>query len=197
MCKPISAWLKPSGEICHLPQTDEHEAIARVFKIRDDSIVREQRAIRIEFSWRDIATIGDLATWDLRVDEDTAPEWATPEVLAVARERMAAIAERMMVRENRGSLAGGAWIVLEGGRIEELIGGRIVAVQRGANLSGANLGGANLSGADLGGADLIGADLRWANLIGADLGGANLYASDPVPDGWVRDENGRLKKAAP
>jgi hypothetical protein len=227
MCKPISAWLKPDGEICHLWQTDEHEKIARVFKLRDDSFTREQRAIRIEYSWRDIATIDDLETWKLKVDEDTAPEWATLEVLDRAKAGMREIAERMMVRDNRGSVAGGAWIILDGGRIEELIDGRIVAAQndanlegahlngahlegahlygahlRGAHLNGANLEGAHLEGAHLYGAHLVGAYLNGANLVGAHLNGAHLegaylYESDSIPAGWSRDDDGRLQKVTP
>ncbi|KDB58419.1 pentapeptide repeat-containing protein [Bordetella bronchiseptica] len=47
-----------------------------------------------------------------------------------------------------------------------------------ANLGDANLGDANLRGADLGGANLRGADLGGANLRGADLRGANLRGAD-------------------
>ena len=43
------------------------------------------------------------------------------------------------------------------------------AVEKKANLSGADLIGANLSGAYLSFADLIGADLSFADLRGADL----------------------------
>ena len=48
------------------------------------------------------------------------------------------------------------------------------AVERDANLRGADLGGADLGGAYLGDANLRGADLGDANLRGADLGDADL-----------------------
>ena len=48
----------------------------------------------------------------------------------------------------------------------------------GAYLEGADLIGANLRDADLGDADLRGANLRDANLIGANLEGANLRDAD-------------------
>ena len=52
------------------------------------------------------------------------------------------------------------------------------AVERGANLGGANLKYANLTGANLEGAYLRGANLEEADLEGANLGGANLkYAN--------------------
>ena len=48
------------------------------------------------------------------------------------------------------------------------------AVEKKADLGGADLGGADLRGANLGGADLRGADLSGADLRGANLGGADL-----------------------
>ena len=68
-----------------------------------------------------------------------------------------------------------------------------------ANLSRADLSGANLSGADLSGADLSRANLSRANLSGANLSGANLYDCywpEDAPEGWKKDENGRLKRKA-
>jgi hypothetical protein len=64
----------------------------------------------------------------------------------------------------------------------------IEAIDRDANLSGANLRDVNLSGANLrdvnlSDADLSGANLRDANLSGADLSGANLR------DANLRDAN--------
>ena len=53
----------------------------------------------------------------------------------------------------------------------------IEAVNRGANLRGADLSGANLRGADLSDADLSGANLRDAYLSGAYLSGAGKIKS--------------------
>ena len=53
----------------------------------------------------------------------------------------------------------------------------IEAVNRGANLRGADLSGADLSGANLRGADLSGANLRDADLSGAYLSGAGKIKS--------------------
>ena len=58
-----------------------------------------------------------------------------------------------------------------------------MALESGANLSGANLSRADLSGANLSGANLSRADLSWANLSRADLSwadlsGANLSRAD-------------------
>ena len=54
----------------------------------------------------------------------------------------------------------------------------IEAVNRGANLRGADLSGANLRDAYLSGANLSDADLSGANLSDADLSGANLRGAD-------------------
>ena len=56
----------------------------------------------------------------------------------------------------------------------------IEAVNRGANLRGADLSGANLRGADLSGAYLSDADLSGANLRDADLSGAYLSGAGKI-----------------
>jgi hypothetical protein len=63
-----------------------------------------------------------------------------------------------------------------------------MALQAGADLSGADLRDANLSGADLSDANLSGADLSDANLSGADLSGADLSGAD-LRDADLRDAN--------
>jgi hypothetical protein len=63
----------------------------------------------------------------------------------------------------------------------------------GADLSRADLSGAYLSGADLSRAYLSGADLSRANLSGADLSGA--YRPNNPPGGWIVDDNGELVAA--
>ena len=56
----------------------------------------------------------------------------------------------------------------------------IEAVNRGANLRGADLSGANLRDADLSGANLSDADLSGANLRDADLSGAYLSGAGKI-----------------
>jgi hypothetical protein len=79
-----------------------------------------------------------------------------------------------------------------------------------ANLSGANLTAASLFHAIMDGADLTSANLSRANLTSANLSRANLTHADlrdaeltdarfpqemALPDGWIRSESGRLKRA--
>ena len=54
----------------------------------------------------------------------------------------------------------------------------IEAVEKCANLTGADLTGADLTGANLKGADRTGANLKGADLTGADLTGADLTGAD-------------------
>ena len=70
-----------------------------------------------------------------------------------------------------------------------------IALDNGADLTGANLTGADLQGANLGGADLQGANLTGAYLGGADLTDAIWPPTVTVPAGWKRDSrSGRLSQ---
>ena len=181
MCFHQAAWLKPNGDLCWCCETDDHEDLAAIFKIRDDSVYRDQRAVRVELKRpEDIADMGVLKKWTMIVDETTRPDWVTDDVVATAREKLEAIVERQFVRTDVGALAGGCWIVLDGGRISQLVGGRILAVQEKASLDWANLDGANLDG---------------ASLCGANLDGASLLTTDTIPAGWRRTKAGVLVRA--
>lgn len=67
---------------------------------------------------------------------------------------------------------------------------------RGADLSRSNLLGAHMEGADLRGANLWGVTLSPHDLEGANLLGA-IYKTGPLPEGWVRDAEGRLLPRCP
>jgi hypothetical protein len=175
MCFHQACWLLPNGDILWTPETDDHETLAAIFKIRDTQVFHDQRAVRVELKRpEDIVDFGDLKKWTMILDEPTRPDWVTDDMLAATREKLEAIVDRQFVRTNIGTVAGGCWIVLAGGRIEKLIGGRILAVQKGANLTCAYLTGANLTDANLTCANLAGANLTDANLTCANLARANL-----------------------
>jgi len=65
----------------------------------------------------------------------------------------------------------------------------------GANLRDANLAGAHLSYATLLGTDLTHALIQGANFTRAELLGAIWPEHEQVPEGWVRDSDGRLERA--
>ncbi|MDH2427499.1 pentapeptide repeat-containing protein [Sphaerisporangium sp. TRM90804] len=75
------------------------------------------------------------------------------------------------------------------------------AVVAGADLTGARLRGAtllraNLSGAVLSGADLSGIDLTRVKVAGLNLDGAIVEADPPLPAGWRRGADGRVRRDA-
>ena len=184
MCTYKSAWISPNGDILHCEETDSHELIARVHHIRDRDANRNLRAVRIEYSWPEkVDDLGDITRWQLTVDEDTRPHWLTNDALEAAREKLAAIVERAFISTDVGTVEGGCWILLPGGRISELIGGRIVQASPGANLCRSRLRFASLrcasfTGADFTGADLYSADLRRSKCTGADFTRADLCGAD-------------------
>jgi hypothetical protein len=216
MCHTLSGIAHRNGDVTTSEYTDSHRILLDSLGIADAGSPLESRQwVPIEFlPPEDLATIEDLATWRLTVDEQaTEPPW-WDEMKGQIRASMERVVERMFVRDDRKLLLGGAWILLPGSHVHQVVGARIRIVTKGANLSdadlrsadlrsanlrGANLSGASLRSADLYGADLYGADLRSADLRGANLSGANLrsadlLSTDPVPAGWVRTEAGILAR---
>ena len=64
----------------------------------------------------------------------------------------------------------------------------------GARLDGADLRDANFTNAAVNVADLTGADVRGALFTGANFAGARWPEDTDVPEGWRRDERGRLQQ---
>ena len=199
MCKFKSAIVTRNGDIFEYPETDSHEVIIAAHGLKDDgSPIASRSWIRVEFTPpKDIKEITDQSKWELCVDEFSAPDWWA-EIKDSVRENLWIRVKRTMVTDERKCLIGGAWILLSGSKVHQMVGSRIVLVAVGADLYGANLYGANLYGADLSGADLSranlsGANLYGANLSGANLSGANLYGAD-LPVGWKMKDNILVKE---
>jgi len=193
MCRKLSA-------IVHAP-TAEHRARltwypghchhhSRIIEAAglDDSeyIAENRRWAKLEcVPPDDKSKLGVFDAWHIVCDEEQPPDWWDEDAI---RESLRPAVEAMFVRDHRGTMIGGCWIILDGGRIDHLVHGLVAGVSphanlRGADLSGADLSGANLSGVDLSdaylsGADLSGANLREADLIDADLSDANLRGAD-------------------
>jgi hypothetical protein len=195
MCHTLSGIAHRNGDVTTSEYTDSHRILLDSLGIADAGSPLESRQwVSVEFlPPKDLATIEDMATWRLTVDEQaTEPPW-WDEMRGQIRASMERVVERMFVRDERKLLLGGAWILLPGSRVHQAVGGRVRIVTKGANLSdadlrsadlrSANLRGANLSGANLSGANLSDANLRSADLYGANLSGANLSDAD------LRDAN--------
>lgn len=176
MCHFVSGLLLKTGEIiCEPEHTNSHEVLVRLAQAHDtETGLHHGYLCRWEFTPpADLATIEDLATWNLHVDEDTTPEWWDEEKVRTYCERKVA---PMFIREPRDTVLGGIWILTgERASLKELVHGSIAVVANRAYLTRANLAGANLAG---------------ANLARADLDGAIIPADQKLPDGWKRLDNG-------
>jgi hypothetical protein len=164
---------------CDPEHTDSHSDLRETRQVHnaEHEELRATRWTGIEFrppADVPVSEWGNLSRWTLAVDEaETAPEWWEASHDEI-RSRLERRVEAMFVREPRGTILGGCWIILPGGSLRRLVHGRIAAISGEANLSRADLSGSNLSWANLSGANLSGANLSGANLSGADLSGANL-----------------------
>ena len=164
--------------ICDPEHTDSHALLIASVGMKDDETSYYRRHIaKCELTPpADTADWGKLSKWQFKVDETETPDWLDQET---AREMMERRVAQMFIKNKRGVVMGGCWIVSgKKAGIKQLVRGRVVAAVNGADLSGAYLSGANLSGADLYGANLYGANLSGANLSGAYLSRANLYGAD-------------------
>jgi len=185
MCRFMSAIVMANGDVIASDFTDSHEVLVEAHNLRDDggAMAGGRAWIRVEFvPPNDKELAGNLSLWRLSVDEQSEPAW-WPEIRDAVRAKLAARAERTLVRDERTCLLGGAWVLLPGSRVHRLVGGRIIMASKdanlyGANLDGANLVGANLDRANLDRANLVGATLDRANLVGANLVGANLVGAN-------------------
>jgi len=181
MCQFLSAIVLQTGSVLCEPMIDSHETLMKLFRVheRQDAPPDCQKFVRVEFA----PPIGDdgrpayfaFEQYSLRLDESATPSWWTKELQDTVRGVLIDRLRVMLITDDsRLVLVGGAWLLGDGAKVEQLIGGRVLAVHSGANLAGANLAGANLDGANLAGANLAGANLDGANLDGANLAGANL-----------------------
>ena len=199
MCKPISGLFFENGDVvCEPEYTHSHEVLVRLARVNDGELaLHHGNFVRWEFTLPDdISQIEDLAKWNLKIDEQAVPAWLDRSKLRDLCERRVV---QMFVRDQRGTVLGGCWIVRPGGGIRELVRGTIISAE-GDGLTRANLTGANLARANLARANLTGANLTGANLTGANLGGANLTCArhwtgsnyTAVTPEWLREKGAIL-----
>jgi uncharacterized protein YjbI with pentapeptide repeats len=179
MCNFMSGIVLKTGDIiCEPDFTDSHEDLIQFAKINDnETALHGQFLCRFEFiPPKNTETILDLATWELKADENVIPDWWDTVKVRKYCERKV---NSMFITDARDIVFGGCWILSgNSASLKKLVSGRIKYCVNGATLVGANLAGANLTGANLVGANLTRADLAGANLAGATLTGANLYGAN-------------------
>lgn len=194
MCMFLSVVVTQTGNVLSEPMIDSHETLIKLFKLheRPDAPPEAQKFVRVEFTPpTDDEERPDYFAFDkykLRVDERVTPAWWTPDFEAKVKDELLATLKRMLLTDaSRPILIGGAWLLGEGAKVQQILGGRILAAHKKANLSRAYLSRAYLSGAYLSRAYLGGADLS-----GADLSGAR--RSDNPPPGWQINKDGLLER---
>jgi uncharacterized protein YjbI with pentapeptide repeats len=179
MCKFISGVSLRTGEIiCEPSVTDSHEILLASRGVNDgEAAFFSGTLARWEFTPpSDLSTVADMATWSLRVDEKSTPEWFDAAAVRAYCERLV---RSMIVDSKRGTLLGGCWICTgKDASASRVVNGRIAIVANDANLSRANLSRANLEGAYLSRAYLEGANLSRANLSRAYLSRAYLEGAN-------------------
>ena len=166
-----SAIISRSVEVYHHDLLDSHNDLVDLFKLK-----KEDHWTPIEFipgeDWF------NLDTYRFTFDAER-PTWADDEWLESATNKMRKIVERYIVHGDNPILVGGAYLFAGDSKVAKVVGGRVLAAQKVANLYGANLKGANL---------------EWANLEGANLEVA-YRGSYSTPSNWNKNENGFLHKA--
>jgi hypothetical protein len=106
-----------SGEILWDPTTDFHEHLMTTHHIRD-GLCQQGKFARIELTPpKDHTQIADLTKWDLKVDEESTPEWFNHEEV---RSKLSTIVQGMFVSDARDRLSDGCYILLDGANIEEV-----------------------------------------------------------------------------
>jgi hypothetical protein len=106
-----------SGEIIWDPTTNSHEILMNKFNIRD-GLCQQGKFARVELiPPKDHTQIADLSKWNLRIDEESTPEWFNHEEV---HSKLSAIVQGMLVSDKRDLLSGGCYILLDGADIEEI-----------------------------------------------------------------------------
>jgi hypothetical protein len=135
MCKFKSALVLQSEEIIRSPYTESHEDLVDMSGLKDNGL----SFVRIEFVPKN-QEFGNVNAYQLKLDQQCAPEWWTYEVVERTTERMRDIIRGMIISENRNILIGGQYI-LANGKINKIVNSHIVTMRessRVGEMSGAS-----------------------------------------------------------
>ena len=124
MCRYKSALYLANGDLIHSDATDSHEHLIAWVGLSDNTL--HPNFVRLEYT---SATLADIETYRLRVDQDILPDWWTNDTAADATRKLRAICERAIVTEARKILLGGAWILAGQANVEQLVNARVVEMR--------------------------------------------------------------------
>jgi hypothetical protein len=126
MCRWASAIVTRSGEIYFNPLTDSHSDLITLYKLKEGK--NHDNFIRVEF-YPSEGKHDDLKSYVLKVDETRTPGWFDDERKANTEKYLRDSIERMVVRDKRELLLGGAWILSKGADVVVTKQCRIIAMR--------------------------------------------------------------------
>ena len=110
MCQFLSAIVSKEGEIYCNPFIDSHEELIQCFGLRDNPDAFINNIVRVEFTPKDDDYF-DVANYQLRIDENSTPDWWF-NVQNKVREDLSARIKRMIIDKAENKvLCGGVYFV--------------------------------------------------------------------------------------
>lgn len=129
MCQFLSAVILRNGDVLTHPMLDSHTDLIRYYKLPDTTAYHQHFA-KVELTPVDWM---DPATWNFRLDEETAPSW-WDDVATGVEATLRARADRMILRGDHELIVDGCWIVGGKAKIRDVRSGRIMRVQDSAQI---------------------------------------------------------------
>ena len=131
MCNFLSVLVLKDGSVRHHPMLDSHSDLVTYFKLPDTN-AHIQHFAKAELTPNDWV---DASTWNWRIDEEVRPVWLTEDIEKAAEEATRAIAQRMVITDERTLIVDGCWIVAGNAKVRDVRSGRIVRMQDNATIS--------------------------------------------------------------
>jgi hypothetical protein len=154
MCKFYSAIVLRNGDLLHNENLTSHEDLIDFFEIKDIQINCD-KFVRVEFSPENDNDFSDIEKYQLRIDEDSIPEWFEKHREYIS-ERLKEIVIRRIITSDKKILTGGLYVVkdciinklkearivyLQGTVQEVLAGGTVQEVWNGGTVQKVRAGG--------------------------------------------------------
>jgi hypothetical protein len=130
MCQFKSAIVLKNGDIIHSYYTDSHEDLVDMMELRDNG---NGGFVRVEFFPRE-NNYADVSAYKLSVDQPDTPDWWTDEMAKRTETFLREVVKRMIVRENKKCLVGGAYILAGNAQIERCVDANIVVMYDSSNV---------------------------------------------------------------
>src|SRR6185437_10803222 len=128
MCNFKSAIVTKDGVILHHELTDSHSELIQHFKLHERRGPGQvQNFIKVEFTPTDLK-FDDPASYVLWVDETETPAWFDEDAKHKTSEFLRDVITKMIIRDKREILLGGAWILSDGAEVGNCLNAKIAAM---------------------------------------------------------------------